>query len=698
VISRRSFLRGSGGLLVAISLPTACAKTGWGDPIPGTLTAYLDVSSDGSIMLYSPTSEMGQGTHTGHAAIIADELDVAIERVSVQTAEPADPFRRGKVMYSGGSYGISYWHRPLHKAAAQARSMLLTAAANELDVPVDDLHTDLGEVIQAVSGRRLSYGSLAAAAAALEPPEDPPLRNPDSYRYIGKLTSRIDNDAVVRGEEIFASDIERPGMAYACARLSPVFNAEVKSFDDKPALAIPGVVQIVEIPGGAAVVASNSWAAIKGAEALSISYRKTRHDDLNSHEISRRLHAALNDDDKALIAQEWGDFAATAVSAEKILEAVYEVPYLAHAAMEPWSCTAEFDEQGKLHIWAPSEAQDAFRKKAARTAGLPLRHVRVHSPRLGGAFGRWCDPDGIPGAVHTAKAIKRPVKFFWRREDDIAQGHYRPVQVARLRAALDSKGNLAGLDLRMSGPPLNRWVREGELDVFNAVYRLRKFRYRLDSYRLDWVRVDLPVPTSTWRSIGASQNAYFFECFIDEVAREVGKDPYHLRRELLAHDVRALNVIDVAAEAAGWNEPTPDGVARGMAYFECYGSLCAQVAEVSLRNGKPSVRRVVCVLDCGSVVLPDAVKAQMEGCVIMGLSTALGEQVEIRDGGATNTNFDRYRLMRMAEAPTRIDTIIIESGERIGGVGQTPIAPTAPALANAIFALTGRPVRKLPLA
>ena len=696
MISRRQFLQRSGGLVVAFSVPTACANSDGEESVPGTLTAYLNIGGDGSVTLYSPTSEMGQGIHTAHAAIIADELDVDLERVRVKTAEPADPFRRGGVMYSGGSYGVGYWQDPLRKAAAQARTMLLTAAAEELGVPQSELHTQAGEVIQTGTGQRVPYAALATAAATLEPPDDPPLRDPGNYRYVGKLIPRIDIAATVRGEGVFASDVERPGMVYACARLSPVFDARVKSLDDKPALAVPGVTQVVEIPGGAAVVATNSWAAIKGAEALTIDFRKTSHDDLSSDAISQQLHAALDADD-ALTAYDDGDMATTIADADEVFEAVYEVPYLAHAAMEPWSCTVEMDEQGVLHVWAPSQAQDAFRRLAAKTAGVPVRRVRIHTVRLGGAFGRWCDPDGIPGAVHTAMAVKQPVKFFWRREDDTGQAHYRPTQVARLRAAIGSNSQLTGLDIRMSSPPLRRWMRKNELDVWNAVFGLRRPRYQVDSYRLDWVRVNVPVTVSTWRSVGASQNAYFIECFIDEVARELGKDPYHLRRELLAHNARALKVIDTAAEAAGWDQPLPQGVARGMAYFESYGSLCAQVAEVSLRDGKPLVHRVVCALDCGSVVLPDAVKAQVEGCVVMGISTALGERIEIRNGAAVNTNFDRYRLMRMVEAPMRIDTVLIESGERTGAVGQPPLPPAAPAFVNALFALTGEPVRKLPL-
>jgi isoquinoline 1-oxidoreductase beta subunit len=683
--------------MLAVSVPLACTQRDHGEKIPGTLTAYLDIGTDGTVTLYSPISEMGQGAHAAHAVIIADELDVPLDQVRVQTAEPADPFRWTTQMYSGGSMAIMYWRQPLQKAAAQARAMLLTAAATEIDVAQAELETDSGEVIHAASGRRLAYASLTAAASKLVLPDHPPFKDPAKYRYIGKNVERIDIPATVRGEGVFASDIERPGMVYGCARLAPVFGAKVQFIDEKPALAVPGVMQVVEIPGGAAVVATNSWAAIKGAEALSIRFEKTPHDSLDSDRISRRMRAGLDADDRALVAHEEGDVAAAFAGAGRVFEAIYEAPYLAHAAMETWSCTVEMDEQGILHIWAPSQAQDDFRWAAADAANLPLHRVRIHSPRLGGAFGRWCDPDAVPGAVRAAVAVRKPLQFFWRREDQTAQGRYRSAQVARLRAAIDATGKATALDIRMSGQPLRTWLPEGELDIWNAVYGLRGIRYGFDSLHVDWVRVNQPVPVTTWRSIGASQNAYFLECFVDELARELGKDPYRLRRELLARDPRALKVIDAAAELAGWNERLQEGRARGMAFFESYNALCAQVAEVSLEDGKPIVHRVACALDCGIVVLPDAVRAQVEGSIIMGLSTALGEQIVIRDGAAVNTNFDGYRIMRMAEAPLEINTVIIDSGEAAGAGGEPPLPPAAPALANALFALTGKSVRKLPL-
>jgi len=699
-MDRRQFLARSGGLVLAVSLPlpAACARN-QAPMVAGSLTAYLDVATDGQVTFHSPRTEMGQGTHTGHAVIIADELDVPLERVRVITAEPADPFRRNGSMSSGGSTGIRGWHETLHKAAAQAREMLLAAAATELGVPRSELDTDAGEVVHAASGRRVAYGQLADAAGRLAPPTDPALRDRARYRYIGKPVPRLDIPAKVRGEPVFASDVVRPGMVYACARLSPVFGAQVESMDTKPALAVPGVTQVVGIPGGAAVVAGDSWSAMRGAEALDIRFKATGHDTLDSATISRQMREGLDADKEAIEARNDGDAKAAFAAAARTLEAVYEAPYLCHSPIEPWTCTAELDEGGVLHLWAPSQSQDRYRDLAAETAGLPAAKVRIHTTLLGGGFGRRLSADGIPGAVRTAMALKKPVKFFWTREDETAQGYYRPAQAARMRAALDAAGNVTALSLRTAGPAMGASptsLPRGELDR-SAVAVLRDARYRPGAFRVDWVRVDQPVPTNAWRSVGATQNGYFLETFVDEVAHAAGKDPYRLRRELLAHDARALNVLDTVARASGWDEPLPEGRARGMAYVESFGSLCAQVAEVSLRDGRPVVHRVTCALDCGSVVLPDGVRSQVEGGIIMGLSAALREQVRIENGRAVNTNFDAYRLARMSDAPERIETVIVESGETMGGVGEPPVPPIAPAVANAIFALTGKPVRRLPL-
>jgi isoquinoline 1-oxidoreductase subunit beta len=701
MLTRRDFVLGSGALAVAVSLPLRADAVAGSQATPGFVNAYLEISTDGRVLLHSPTTEMGQGTHTGHAVIIADELGVDIERVSVVTAEPADPFRRNGSMGSGGSWGVRYWYEPLRKATAQAREVLIAAGAAQMGVAADQCRLKRGEVVHVASNRRLGIGTLTAAAAALPLPENPPLRQKADLRYTGQKVPRVDLGAKVRGEPVFASDVERPGMVYACAVLSPVFGAELEGFERDSVKSVAGVLDVVAIPAGAAVIATHSWAALQGAEALKIRFKPTPHDGLDSATISRQMRAGLGAETGAIEARKDGDWEAVAKSASRIVRADYEAPYLSHAPMEPWTCTVEIDSGGVVHIWAPVQTQDRNRNAAAAAAGVPPEKVRLHTTLLGGGFGRRLGSDGIAAAVVTAKAVKKPVKFFWRREDEFGQGWYRPAQAARLEAALDAEGRVTGLRVRTAGPSLSnsfspQGLPAGQLDG-SSVQTIRESRYKPDAFHVEWVRVDQPVPMAPWRAVGATQNGYFMECFIDEVARAAKRDPYQLRRELLAHDARALNVIDTVAKAAGWGGPLPKGHALGMAYVESYGSLCAEVAEVSLRDGRPFVHRVVCALDCGSIVLPDGVRSQVEGGIVQGLSAAMGEAVDIANGRAVERNFDTYPLLRITQSPARIETIIIESGEAMGGVGEPPLPPIAPAVVNALAALTGKPIRELPL-
>jgi len=701
MMTRRRFLAGTSGLVVAVALP-GCSRA----PVPSAavegesfLTPYLHVGSDGVVTLYSPTTEMGQGTHTGHAVIIADELGVDLVQVRVVTAEPADPFRRNGSMGSGGSWGVRFWYDPLRKAAAQAREMLIAAGAERLAVEPGSLRLANGRLLLD-DGRSLDIGAVAAAASALPPPDDPPLRSSAERRYATQPAPRVDLDPKIRGAPVYAMDLERPGMVYACARLSDSYGARAAGFDSKTALAIRGVMDVIAIPGGAAVIASDSWAAMSGATALDIRFEPADA-GLSSAAISAAMQAALGDDAKAVEARNDGDTENAFAAAARSFTADYEAPYLAHTPMETWACLLEFDGDGVLHVWAPSQVQDRMRNRAAEVAGLDVDKVRLHTTLLGGGFGRRLSTDGIPGAVATVMALRKPVMFFWRREDEIGQGWYRPAQMARIRAAIDSDGKVSALHVRTAGPSLvahfsSNGLAEGALDA-SSVQAIADSRYRPGAFRVDWVHVPEPVPVAPWRSVGATQNGFFMEAFIDELAAALVRDPYELRRELLAHDARALNVIDTVAKASGWGTPLPTGRARGMSYVESYGSLCAQVAEVSLVDGRPHVHRIVCALDCGSIVLPDGVRSQIEGGIVQGLSAALGEAIRIENGQATNRNFDTYSILRMSDAPDRIDAVIIESGETMGGVGEPPLPPAAPALVNALFALTGKPVRKLPL-
>jgi isoquinoline 1-oxidoreductase beta subunit len=707
-LDRRSLLRAAGALVIGFSVPLPRAAQAQGTPPvqppfrggPGNLTAYLGIAPDGAITLWSPTTEMGQGTWTAHAAIVADELGADPARISVENPHPSAPFRRdvgaGPAMGSGGSWGVRYWYTPLRQASARARAMLVTAASERLSVPAAELAAEGHAVVHRASGRRLGFGELASAAASLPVPDTAVLRPDAELKLIGRGMPRVDIPAKTNGGAIYSIDLRLPGMVYAYAKLSPVFRGEAERIDAARAKAIPGVIEVVPIPGGAAVVANSMWAAMRGGAALDITWKPADHDRLTSADITAAMKAGL-DAPEAAVARNDGDVDAALRSVARVVEADYEAPFLAHTPLEPYNINVQIDGD-RLEIWAPTQNQDRLVNRVVRDTGWAADKIRLHTMLQGGGFGRRLYED-IPGsAVIVARAVGRPVKLFWSREDEIGQGWYRPAQMARMRAGLDAAGKVVGLSIRTAGTSMQRDFNSStrELDA-SSVQTLDDTRYRTGAYRVDYARRQVPVPTMPWRSVGATQNGFFMECFLDEVAQAAGKDPVELRRELLAHDARALRVVNTAAEKAGWGTPLPVGRARGFAYVESYGSLCAQVAEVSIRDGRPVVHRVVVALDCGKQVLPDGVRSQIEGGVIQGLSTALGEKIVIADGRVQNVNFDSYKVLRVDEAPPVIEAHVIESGERMGGVGEPPVPPITPAVANAVSRLVGRRIRRLPI-
>lgn len=697
MIDRRAFLATAGAFTLSFAVPARAQQTGTPN---APWTAYLTIGKDGKIALLSPTTEMGQGTHTAHAAIIADEIGTPLDWVSVDTALPSDPFRRGGAMGSGGSAGVRAWWGALRKAGANARASLIAAAAEKAGVAASGVTLEDGRFVSGGKPLAVTLGEAAALAAGKPVVEGEP-KDPATYRHVGKATPRVDVPAKVRGEPVFSQDFARPGMVYACAVASPVYGGDAESWDEGPALAVKGVQAVVKIPTGVAVVAASQWAAMKGAAALKVRWKSTVNDGLSSTAISAAMHMGLDKDDEAIVGKAEGDAAAALAGAARTFDADYEVPYLCHAPMEPWSVTVEPTADGGLEIWGPFQTQDRNRNTAAKTAGIDPSKVILHTLLLGGGYGRRLGDDGTPGAVVVALAVKKPVKFFWRREEEIGQGWYRPAQVARLRAGVDKDGKVVALHVRTAGPSMRHTfsptgLPKGEIDG-SSVQTLTDTRYRPGAYRVDWVRVDQAVPMAPWRAVGATQNGYFMEAFVDELATFLKKDPVALRRELLAHDPRALKVIDEAARAGDWGKPLRKGHARGFAYVESYGSLCAQVVEVSLEGGEVKIHKAICVLDCARVVTPDGARNQVEGGMIQGLSSGLFEGVVIGNGQATNTNFDGYRIMRINEAPHAVTTVFIENGETIGGVGEPPVPPATPALVNALFALTGKPIRKLPI-
>jgi isoquinoline 1-oxidoreductase beta subunit len=712
-LDRRDFLQGSVALVVAIAAPVAAARAAAGQPAPaGTtpsaahdLTPYLRIGADGRVTLRSPTTEMGQGTHTAHALIVADELGLKPDSIEVLTPEPADAFRRGpaqgpKSMASGGSWGVRHWYAPLRTAAAQAREMLVAAAATRLGVDAATLTTRDGTVVHAASGRSLAFGALVQDAAKLAPPAQPKLKERSALTLVGRGMPRLDSRDKSTGVAVYSADFRVPGMLYACGRMAPVFKAEPVRFDAAAAKRVPGVVDVVQVPGGVAVVARTQWAAMRAADLLEIEYGKLPIADVGSKEITAAMRDGLGATEVA-VAKDAPNYAEVAARGARTIEADYEVPYLAHAPMEPWSCTVRPNADGTLEIWGPFQAQDRALNTAAATAKIPADRIRLRTLTLGGGFGRRLGDDGVPPAVAAALAVKQPVKFFWTREDEFARGWFRPAQAARLRAAVAADGRILALHTRVAGPSLRTEfggapLKPGEVDGA-SVQGLADARYRFEAHRVDYAARHFPIPVAPWRSVGATHNAFFLECFLDEVAVETNQDPVALRRALLAQDARALRVVDAAAELAGWSRPVPKGVARGFAYFESYGSLCAQVADVTMQDGRPRVLRVCVALDCGDVILPDQARAQVEGGVIQGLSTALYEAVTIERGAAAQRNFDTYPLLKIGDAPPRIDVTFVKSGEALGGVGEPPLPPVIPAVANAWSRLTGRRVRELPI-
>jgi isoquinoline 1-oxidoreductase beta subunit len=707
-VDRREFLQGSAALVVAIALPGAAlaASAPAGAPVgPVTLTPYLRLGPDSRATLSSPTTEMGQGTHTGHALVVADELGLPIDRIDVVVPEPADPFRRGpaqgpKSMASGGSWGMRAWYQPLRIAAAQAREMLVAAAAVRLGVDASQLDTRDGAVVHAASGRKVPFTALLADAARITPPATPKLRDRSALSLTGRGAPRLDSRPKATGATVYSADFRVPGMLYACGRMSPVFKAEPESWDATAAKRLPGVVDAIAVPGGVAVVARTQWAAMKGAEALEIAWSKKPIEAVDSKAIEAAMREGLGATEGIATAKAAPNFDEVAARGTRSVEADYVVPYLAHAPMEPWSCTVRPNADGTLEIWGPFQAQDRALNTAATLAKLPPDKVHLRTLPLGGGFGRRLMDDGVPPAVTVALALKQPVKFFWTREDEFARGFYRPAQAARLRASVDAAGRILAMHVRISGPSLRGGaaggLKPGEPDGA-SVSHIGDARYRFEAHRVEYALRHFDIPLAPWRSVGATHNAFFVECFLDEVAVATNQDPVDLRRVLLAPDARALRVVNTAAEAAGWGAKLPAGVERGFAYFESYGSLCAHAVEVEKRDGKPFVRRVVVALDCGEVILPDQARAQVEGGVIQGLSTALHEAVTVEKGAAAQRNFDRYSLLRIDEAPPKIEVHFVRSGETLGGVGEPGLPPITPAVANAWSRLTGTRVRELPI-
>ena len=701
-MDRRRFLKtgaaGAAGLLVGFYFHGDITTLAAESSAPVVLNAWVHVGTDDLVTILIDKSEMGQSILTGLAMIAADELDCDWAKVRTEFA-PADKVYynpRFGVQGTGGSSGTPTSWNPLRKASATARAMLVQAAAQKWGVDPAECSAENSTILHAATKRRLAYGNLAEAAAKLPVPQNVPLKTPEQYQLIGKPTKRLDTPDKVNGSAQYGIDVRLPGMVYAVVARCPVFGGKVASFDASKSKEIPGVKDVFQISTGVAVIADNTWAAMQGRRALDIKWDEGPNAALSSAEISKQLAAGA--ERPGPVARKEGDVDAGLASAATKFEVNYEVPFLAHATMEPMNCTAHV-RADRCDVWAPTQAQTSSQNMAAKITGLDISAVFIHTTFLGGGFGRRFEADFIGEAVEVSKAIGGPVKVTWSREDDMQHDYYRMVSHMRGTAGLDADGWPVVWSSRVSSPSL--LARFGPLkDNFDhrSVESLDSVPYAIPNILVDFQLVNTAVPIGFWRSVGASQNGFFLESFIDEMATAGKKDPYELRRRLLAKSPRHLAALDAAAQNAGWGKPLPEGRFRGIALVSSYDGYVALVTEISVNRKERTLRahRVVCALDCGRIVNPSSIDAQARSCIVYGLTAALHSAITIDRGRVQQNNFNDYKMLRFDEMPD-VEVHIIPSDLPPTGAGEFVVPPVAPALCNAIFAATGRRVRRLPV-
>ena len=708
-LSRRTFLKTSalagGGLVLGVYLPqlgnpaaAAPQKSAIFAP-----NAFIRIGTDDSVTVIANHSEMGQGVYTALPMLVAEELDADWSKIRVEAA-PVDAVYNhtqfGIQMTGGSTSTWSEWER-LRKAGATARAMLIAAAAQTWKVDPASCRTQNGQVIEPSTGRRLSYGRLAEKASRMTPPQSVTLKDPKDFKLVGKPTKRLDTPEKTNGKGIFGIDVKVPGMLVAVVARPPVFGGKVQRVNASKAKAVSGVRHVLEINRGVAVVADGFWSAKLGREALEIVWDEGQLAGLDSR--TQREHYAALAKQPGGVAKKEGDVAAAMGLAAKKIEAVYELPYLSHATMEPMNCVADVRPDG-CDVWTGTQFQTVDRGGAAQAAGLKPEQVKVHTTLLGGGFGRRAvfDSHFVREAVQVSKAVKAPVKVIWTREDDIHGGYYRPACYHSIAAGLDAAGNPVAWQHRivcqsfMIGTPFESAMVKNGVDG-TAVEGAADLPYEIPNLLVDWQQAPGGVPVHFWRSVGHSHTAFVVESFLDELSHAAGKDPYEFRRALLGKHPRHRKVLELAAEKAGWEKPLPQGRGRGLAVHESFGSFVAQVAEASVsKEGKVRVHRVVCAIDCGPTVNPDTIRAQMEGGIVFGLTAALYGEITFEKGRVKQRNFHDYPMLRINEMP-EVEVHIVPSTEKMGGVGETAVPPIAPAVTNAIFAATEKRIRKLPV-
>lgn len=657
---------------------------------------WLNLTEDNHLTVLVNKSEMGQGVYTGIAQLVAEDLDFPWERVRVRPAPAGwqyiDPYMG--IQLTGGSTSIRHMYEIMRSAGAAMREMILTAASRAWKVPKKRLKADLGYVVDTETGRREPYGSFVKEAMNLPVPENPPLKGEDELRYIGRSLPRIDLDDKVNGRADFGLDHFFENQIYAVVERPPFFGSRAVSFDARETLKVKGVTHVFKVGKGVAVCGEDPYAVLKGREKLKVRWSDSPMRGMDQENLKTYFLKQLKR--KGLIARLDGDPQGEIKRSGKKLELTYVLPYLYHACMEPMACTVKLDK-GSCTVYAPTQSQTGVLNVARRVTGLPPSRIDVVTTYLGGGFGRKSNTEFVEEALIIAKRTGRPVKLFYTREDDVKAGWYRPMCVAKVRGALDGEGNLSALDFKIAVPAVFEWAgrRSGGVDPA-AVSGVANTLYEIPNVKVEFVKVNLPVPVWFWRSVGHTHNAYIMETFVDQMAHLAGKDPVEFRLKLLELNPRAYRVVEEVAQKSGWHKGPSRGQALGLAYHFSFGTHVAQVVEVSLEGGKVKVHRVVCVVDLGPLVVnPDLVVQQMESGIIMGLSAFLHEGVRFKDGGPENLNFDTYPLLRLSEAP-EVEVHIVKSEGPMGGIGEPGVPPIGPAVANAIFRITKTPVTELP--
>jgi len=692
-LKRRSFIKSSTlaatGLIIGFTYDpqkSLAAKT----RIKNDLGLWIRISSDDTITLIVPSSEMGQGVNTSLPMIIAEELDANWESIRTETAPANSDYKNPEgfgPQITGGSNSVKGFWDLLQETGAAAREMLISAAAQRWNVPIEECDTKLGDVIHKNTNKKISYGKLAVAASKIDVPSRPTIKSKEKYSLVGKSIQRIDVPEKVTGAAKFGIDIRLSEMLFATVRQSPIFGGEILSLDEVAAKAIRGVKAVVPVPNGIAVVADNTWRAKKGMDALNPQFTGGETTKLSSQNIHNKLITALDEEGKAKI------------DTEKSLDLEYEVPFLAHSTLEPMNCTASV-KGSSCEVWVPTQNQGMSMDVTKEITGLNDEQIKINTTLLGGGFGRRSETDFVTQAVTISKSLSKPVQVTWMREEDMQHDFYRPACISRFQIGLSKEGLPIQWENQLAGPSiLKRFVAAmGWFGVDpTSTEGANELPYTIPDFNFDYSLVDTGVPVGFWRSVGSSYNAFFTECAIDEAAILANQDPYEYRLKLLKDQPRYLKVLEKVAKNANWGEPLPKNHGLGLAIHKSFGSIVSTVIKVSSNaSGIIKLEKAWIVIDCGKVVNPDIVKAQMEGGFIFGLSAALGEEITLKDGRVEQSNFHDYSILRLKGSP-KISVEIIESGSEIGGVGEPAVPLAAPALTNAIFSASGERIRSLPL-